>query len=191
MRNLAIALATTALFTGTAHAEGARVEVHGGYDIADQRGGKSFDGVAYGVGIGYDYNINERAFLGVEANLDDSNSDKCFTLSGVAGVDRICTKLNREINANLRIGAQIGSGSTMIYGIFGYANLRVKTSGTRISGSPSNGFSISGNADGYRVGAGIERNFGSRAYGKIEYRYSNYEGGFSRNQGLVGVGIRF
>src|SRR3546814_13386753 len=62
------------------------------------------------------------------------------------------------------------------------------------------------NADGFRVGAGVEQLFGPTAYGKLEYRYSNYsnlehnrEGttdlsrniDLDRHQVVAGVGFRF
>lgn len=202
MRNLIIALATTALFTGTAHAEGTRIEVHGAYDnvrqpILGPNDEKSFSGIDYGIGIGYDYSINDKVFIGVEANVDDSNADNVNCPARSAPFTRICVKLGRDLNANVRLGTAIGDGKTKIYALVGYSNLRFKfqsEGGDAIPAPPappSTISSISANADGIRAGVGLERNFGSRAYGKIEYRYSNYEGGFTRNQGLVGVGIRF
>jgi outer membrane immunogenic protein len=202
MRNIFIALATTALFTGTAHAEGARLEVHGGYDATKQGASStsgpfaflpfsSPKGIDYGVGIGYDYGVNDKIFIGAEVNFDDSTADACRGPSpGVVAI-RSCLKVNRDLSGNLRIGLNLQKGgNTKLYALAGYTNLRLKFTSRIIGGSQGN-FSRSANADGVRAGVGLERNFGSRTYGKIEYRYSNYEGGFSRNQGLVGVGIRF
>ena len=53
------------------------------------------------------------------------------------------------------------------------------------------GFELSRNLDGIRVGGGIEQRLGSRAYVKGEYRYSNYEAGAWKQEGLVGLGLRF
>jgi outer membrane immunogenic protein len=50
---------------------------------------------------------------------------------------------------------------------------------------------LSGNGDGLRLGAGIEFALGRGAYAKTEYRYSNYEGGVTRNQVITGLGFRF
>ncbi len=47
------------------------------------------------------------------------------------------------------------------------------------------------NLDGLRLGAGVQQGFGRNAYGKIEYRYSNYEAGIERHNVLVGVGLTF
>jgi outer membrane immunogenic protein len=187
MRNILIATTAIAAISGTALAEGARIEVHGAYDNVDRRGTKAFDGIDYGLGIGYDYNVNENAFIGIEANVDDSNADRTTTVPNGSTT----TKINRDLNANLRIGTAVGDQKTKVYGLVGYTNLRFKTIDFSTLGTGSTTIVNSSNADGYRVGAGVERSFGSRAYGKIEYRYSNYEGGFSRNQGLVGVGLRF
>ena len=187
MRNIFIATAAIAAISGTAVAEGARVEIHGGYDSVDRRGTKAFDGINYGLGIGYDYNVNEKAFIGLEANIDDSDADRTLPVPNGSTT----TKINRDLNANLRVGTAVGDDKTKVYGLLGYTNLRFKTVDFSTLGTGSTTIVNSSNADGYRVGAGVERSFGSRAYGKIEYRYSNYERGFTRNQGLVGVGVRF
>lgn len=187
MRNILIATAAIAAISGTALAEGARVEIHGGYDSVDRRGTKAFDGINYGIGIGYDYNVNENAFIGIEANVDDSNADRTLPVPNGSTT----TKINRDLSANLRVGTAVGDKKTKIYGLVGYTNLRFKTVDFTTIGTGTTTITNGSNADGYRVGAGVERNFGSRAYGKIEYRYSNYERGFTRNQGLVGVGVRF
>jgi outer membrane immunogenic protein len=162
MRKIALAAAAILAATGTAHAEGVRAELHGGVDNFRGGGSGKTDAVI-GVGIGYDLSVGKKAFIGLEGNIDE-NTSKFF---------------KRDLSANVRIGVKLND-QTRLYALAGYTNQRVKIAGVG-----------AGNADGVRGGVGIERNFGERAYGKIEYRYSNYEAGLSRNQGLVGFGIRF
>jgi outer membrane immunogenic protein len=163
MRKFAVVAAVFAIaLSGTAHAEGARIELHGGVDNFRALGSDRTDAVI-GVGVGYDFSIGEKAFIGLEANIDESTS-KFF---------------KRDLNPNVRIGVKLND-ATRLYALAGYTNQRIRVAGVG-----------SANADGVRGGVGLERNFGERAYGKIEYRYSNYEAGLSRNQGLVGFGIRF
>lgn len=45
--------------------------------------------------------------------------------------------------------------------------------------------------DGFRVGGGLEVNVLGPVYGKIEYRYSDFEAAQGKHSGLVGVGLRF
>lgn len=45
--------------------------------------------------------------------------------------------------------------------------------------------------DGVRGGVGVEQKLGKSVSLKAEYRYSNYDGPYSRNQGVVGLGFRF
>ena len=47
------------------------------------------------------------------------------------------------------------------------------------------------NLDGIRGGVGLEYNGGGAYTVRLEYRYSNYEDDFSRNQGVLSVGLRF
>src|SRR3546814_3168180 len=60
--------------------------------------------------------------------------------------------------------------STMVYAKGGYTNLAVEANYE----GPDDTFEFDDNADGFRVGAGVEQLFGPNAYGKLEYRYSNY-----------------
>jgi outer membrane immunogenic protein len=189
MRKTICGLVAAVTATGTAHAEGVRAEVHAGFDGLDRRNSSASEDVFAGIGVGYDFSINDKTFIGVEANLDESNINNRVGPTPVGTTARL--KANRDINVNVRVGTSIG-GKTKVYALGGYTNLRAKATVTVVPPvGPTTRISDSGNADGYRVGVGVERDIGKRAYAKLEYRYSNYEGGFTRNQGLVGIGIRF
>jgi len=161
---LAAASATPAFAQGTAPFNGGHVEVLAGIDSISG-GGDSEEGVAYGVAGGYDFRTGGAVF-GIEAEAADSTTDS-------AGVDA-----SRDLYLGGRIGAVVGS-NVLLYGKLGYANARATFAGVGV------------NFDGIRAGAGVEvllgRNFSLRG----EYRYTNYEDGLSRNQGLVGLGFRF
>ena len=160
-------------------------------DVDDIGGDDSLEGAVYGVGIGYDYDAGGLV-LGAEAELSDSTGSFDFEDEDVeAGLDT-----GRDIYVGGRIGFAAGS-SAMIYAKGGYTNLK-------LSANVSDGiddFSDSDEVDGYRLGAGAEFLFGPRAYGKVEYRYSNYgsfgsdddfgEIDLDRHQFVAGVGIRF
>ena len=46
-------------------------------------------------------------------------------------------------------------------------------------------------AEGLTVGGGLEVNVAGPVYGKVEYRYTDFEGNLGRHGGLVGIGLRF
>jgi outer membrane immunogenic protein len=184
MRKTLLGLMAAASATGTAHAEGARAELHGGFDGLDRRNNSASEDGFAGIGVGYDFSINDKTFIGIEANLDESGAK---IKSAPTPTTRATVKANLDINVNTRVGTTLGDGKTKVYALLGYANLRIKA---KITG-PGLTLTDSANADGYRIGLGVQRDIGKRAYAKVEYRYTNYEGGFTRNQGLVGVGIRF
>lgn len=46
-------------------------------------------------------------------------------------------------------------------------------------------------AEGLTVGGGLEVNVAGPFYGKVEYRYTDFEGNLGRHGGLVGIGLRF
>jgi outer membrane immunogenic protein len=172
------------LVAPAARAEGIRAEVHGGYDNVSV-GGSSDDGIAYGVALGYDAAIGNSMEIGVELNADDSNVKDCVSNVVVVG-DRSCILAGRDLSAVARLGYKLGEQSTL-YAIAGYTNAKVVARYTNGASTSR----ISDNGDGIRVGAGYQFAFSGKAYGKVEYRYSNYEGGFSRHQVLTGIGIGF
>ena len=148
---------------------GFRVEALVGYDNVNVSGLKNPDGLLYGVGIGYDFAL-AGTVLGIEADVTDST-----TKVKLVGPD---LQADRDIYVGARAGVIVGSG--LLYAKAGYTNARIHVSGVG-----------SGNADGVRGGIGYEHALSGKSFVKVEYRYSNYEGGLSRNQAVAGFGYRF
>jgi outer membrane immunogenic protein len=143
---------------------GGHIEAIGGFDSI-HGGGDSENGVAFGISGGYDFRSGGAVF-GVELEAADST----ISDSGVSA--------SRDLYAGGRVGGVV-SENVLIYAKAGYTNARASFGGTGV------------NFDGVRAGGGVEflvgRNFSIRG----EYRYSNYEDGLSRHQGVVGAGFRF
>lgn len=165
---------------------GFRVEAVGGYD-APRANGDSEEGIVYGGGVGYDFQVGRLA-AGVEAELTDTNNDVCQEDAIVPG-DELCAGFDRDIYAGGRIGTVLGS-NTLLYVKGGYTNQRISAEYDD-GGNGANDFNEGEGLNGGRIGAGVEFGFGTNAYVKGEYRYSNYEQGFEKHQGVVGIGIRF
>jgi outer membrane immunogenic protein len=212
---LAGTLATPAFAQDASPFSGFRVEGIAGYDALrsgddsddaadsnDDEGDETINGALYGVGIGYDFSLGSMV-VGAEAEFSDSTGKQDFNETiDVPISGRIAT--GRDLYVGGRIGFPI-SPATLVYGKLGYTNTAID--GAFTSGSDS--FDLDLNAEGYRVGAGIEQLFGPNAYGKLEYRYSNYgnletEGDdffddgsdladidLDRHQVVVGLGFRF
>jgi len=160
-----------------------RVEAHGGWERITVDGG-SDKGALYGVGLGIDVPVSSTMFIGFEGNADMSSVKDCVGDVAVFGY-RYCVKAKRDLSAVARIGADIGGG-TKLYVLGGYTNARlIETADFGNFGSLSSGT----NGDGFRAGAGAEIKLGKTAYTKLEYRYSNYEGGFERHQLVAGLGL--
>ena len=140
--------------------------------------------MSYGGAVGYDIQRGGTVF-GVEAEGTGSTTDSCSG-AGTAASPSICLKAGRDLYAGGRVGAVLGD-STLLYAKAGYTNARVRL--TSYDGTTTS--TLTGkNLDGVRVGAGVEHNFGG-AYGKVEYRYSNYQDGVARHGVVAGVGVRF
>lgn len=159
---------------------GPRVEIITGYDNVDADGAKSADGLLYGLNAGYDFAMGG-VILGLEGEVSDSTAKKSYAIGR--------TVTDRDLYIGARIGVPIGD-KALAYAKAGYTNARFEYE--EAAGGEGGG-AISGgkNADGLRLGAGIEYRLGGNIFLKGEYRYSNYEAGLSRHQLVTGVGIRF
>jgi outer membrane immunogenic protein len=99
----------------------------------------------------------------------------------VAGVD--ATAANVFDKADLGVGARLGyvlNENVLAFTRVGYTNLeRPAVRGRALE------------LEGLTLGGGLEVNVAGPVYGKIEYRYTDFDAGVGRHGGLVGVGVRF
>lgn len=151
---------------------GGHIEVIGGID-SENFYYSSETGVMYGIAGGFDFRSGNAVF-GIEAEAADATTDQC----GMG-----CVEAGRDLYIGGRAGVVAGR-SVLLYVKAGYTNARsVYSAGSFSSGT---------NLDGIRAGVGIEFAIPNSPFAlRAEYRYSNYEQGYSRNQGVAGVGLRF
>ena len=187
MKTYLFALASVAVLAAAtpAAAEGFRAEVHGGWDDVSAAGGDD-SGIVYGIGAGYDFAIAPKVELGIDLSADLSSMKECQTGTIVAN-DKACIRARRDLAAAIRLGYKVSERGT-VYGLAGYTNARFRFDYVNPAGNSTR---IADNLDGFRLGAGYQQGFGEKMYGKVEYRYSNYEGDVSRHQVLLGVGVTF
>ena len=96
----------------------------------------------------------------------------------VIGVE--ATAANVLEKADLGAAARIGyvlNDNVLAYGRVGYTRLERPQTTVK--------------AEGLTVGGGLEVNVVGPVYGKVEYRYTDFEGNLGRHGGLVGIGLRF
>ncbi|OWQ95121.1 outer membrane protein [Sphingopyxis witflariensis] len=215
MFKYAIAAAVVAVSIAPAQAQdfpGLRVEANVGFDSTrgklsykdtaapedDFSVGESTSGVTYGGTIGYDAKMSDSIYLGFEVSADFADNKRC---EEVFGDDAACFSLKRNLAAGVRIGTAVAK-STLFYVGAAYVNGKARVSYTDELDA-SNNISDSDARDGYRLSAGIEHRLSGNIFAKAEYRYSDYKDykladgteslalGFSRHQGVVGVGVRF
>ena len=182
----AAAVATPALAQADTAFSGPRVEgVVGWY--RPKASGEHQDGVAAGVGAGYDFRSGGAVF-GVEGEATASTAKDC-THDVVVTCDKLCLKAKRDLYVGGRVGAVVAP-KTLLYAKAGYSNARFSAD-YKDGGTGATNSSSASNLDGVRVGGGVEHELGSKSYVKAEYRYTNYEKGAERHQLLAGVGVRF
>jgi len=152
---------------------GPHVEIITGYDNV-RGGGDGSSGLMYGIGAGYDFRL-DNVVLGIEGEVADSTTGEC---NGGA-----CADAARDLYIGGRIGAVVGD-NVLVYGKVGYSNARVEATAANVTTGT--------NLDGLRVGAGVEWQIDNSPISlRAEYRYTNYEAGVERHQGVLGLSYRF
>jgi outer membrane immunogenic protein len=173
MKNFVIgtALAALAFVATPAMANdfaGPRVEVTAGAD--DVKNGVDTTDITYGAALGYDFQIG-KVVVGAEA-----------------------TAANVFEKADLGVGARLGyvlNENVLAFTRVGYTNLERPQTCTPGIGTRPAVCRNTANLEGLTLGGGLEVNVAGPVYGKIEYRYTDFDAGVGRHGGLVGVGIRF
>ncbi|HSX56005.1 MAG TPA: porin family protein [Sphingomonas sp.] len=178
MKKIALALVALTAAATPAFAQdeaapfnGAHITAVAGYDIVDLNvaGVENPDGVAYGVAFGYDFQ-RENVLFGIEGEVTESTAE-------LKSGNTVVASASRDLYAGVRLGYVFGN--TAVYGKAGYTNARIESSVGNENG------------EGLRLGAGAERKFGQNLFGKVEYRYSNYDADIERHQIVAGLGVRF
>ncbi|WP_260928647.1 outer membrane protein [Novosphingobium sp. 9] len=157
------------------------VQAETGVDVVHAEG-ETRANIAYGVSGGYDYQMQGGIFVGAMGSFGDSETRACVSDDG----DRACIKTGRDLAALVRLGTTVGERSK-VYLLGGYTNARAIASasvdGTHVEAHKD--------LDGFRLGAGGQVDLTSKLFLKAEYRYSNYQYGVSRHQGVVALGVNF
>lgn len=166
------ALASPVMAQQTGDFSGVKATAIAGYDNIDLdiAGVDNVEGFLYGGTLGYDVQSGNFVY-GAELEATESTGK----ISNVAG--RI--EAGRDLYAGGRLGVVVGDAA-LLYAKAGYTNARISSPG--VGGE---------NGDGVRVGAGVEYKLSENMFARGEYRYSNYEGGVTRNQGIVSLGMKF
>lgn len=192
--------------------QGPHVEGIVGYDVtkagssvdddANVDNDQSIDGLLYGVGAGYDFRFGN-VVAGPEAEVTWSTAKTSFNNGDFEGFGVGNVKTNRDLYLGARVGYAV-TPKTLVYAKGGYTNAKFDIRNG--DGTVTTKDDI--DADGWRVGAGVEQAISNNAFVKVEYRYSNYEKGeldytgdipdgqrfnldTDRHQAVVGVGVRF
>ena len=159
---------------------GFRVEGLVGYDRTDlsiediDEAEGNTDGVFYGGAVGYDIQLGN-LLVGAEGEISSSTIGDEITGAEEYEGSIYDGTVSLEDGLNWYVGGRLGTtaGANLFYAKAGYARTTVDLDidGT-VDDTP-----VSEQADfnlsGVRLGLGYERSFGP-AYGKIEYRYTNY-----------------
>ncbi|HEV2866821.1 MAG TPA: porin family protein [Allosphingosinicella sp.] len=195
MKKYIIGFAAAAAFTAAAApasaavTTGGRVEALVGWDHArvslDDFGvddSLNSDGIVFGIGAGYDFGIGTSASMGIDIEASESTADLDFD----DGTDSASLSAGRDLYAGARFTFPV-SDAANVYVKAGYTNARVHADLDEDGDITSD----STNLDGIRGGVGMQFGLGTSAYVGAEYRYSNYEGGFSRHQAVATLGFRF
>lgn len=151
----------------------------------------------YGVSAGYDVQLPHNLFVGVQASWDDSSAKACESYDEEGYYhEKDCNGGGRDVSAVVRLGAAV-TPKTKVYAFGGYTNARIDRlysykdvyEGASDTNWTEDNYHT--NLDGVRLGAGVQYDIAAKFFVKAEYRYSNYEHGVVRNQGVLAFGRSF
>ena len=216
MKTILCAALVAATISAPVHAQehrfpGFHLEAVGGFDAV--RGTASYEdtalpadnfaitettsGAIYGVNGGVDVRVGDSGYVGVEGGYEFTSNSACEA----SGTESACFALKRNMFAGVRAGTPLTKRDLFYVG-GAYVNSKAKFSYTDTA-APADNFSISENRGGWRVSVGVEHRLVGNAFAKLEYRYTDYADyvaqsgtetyrlGFSRHQGVAGIGARF
>ena len=190
---------------------GPRVGITAGYDAVqagssvdddgNDNNDQSMDGIAYGVNLGYDYDLGG-AVIGLEGEYSDSTAKTEFEDGDFEGFGFGRVDAGRDLYIGARVGAKVAPDA-LVYVKGGYTNAKLNVLSNDGTTETERDFKL----DGWRAGAGVEYAINPRTYVNLEYRYSKYEDGeivfpdgsttpdfevdLDRHQIMAGVGMRF
>ena len=145
----------------------------------------------YGGRVGYDFKVDRRFLLGVDAEFSDVSTDQNFAFTGLPS-------LNAEDGPGYYVGGRatfVLSSRLRLHGGGGYTRTKEGFFFQSDPNPPPFGTIASGRKsfEGFRFSAGGQVLLGRRAFIGAEYRYSNYGGAFARDREQVvgSIGFRF
>jgi outer membrane immunogenic protein len=103
----------------------------------------------------------------------DAELYKNIVVGVEANVDNVFDR--RNVGASARLGYVVAD-TVLVYGKVGYSNWKQTTTAE---------------LEGLRLGGGLEAKIAGPVYGKVEYRYTDFNGNVGQHGGLVGIGLRF
>jgi len=223
----AMTAATPALAQDEPLFSGFKAEILTGYDNEGVDydddffdGGKtSQSGWMYGFGLGYDHQFGGFV-LGVEGELMESTAGKERSYTGsrtnpliFPPTTPVTVNTNIDAGGDLYIGVRGGflvTPQMLLYAKLGYSMHKIDVDGSGTDNGVPFTFDEKIDVDGFRLGIGGEYAFSNSLYGKIEYRYTNYNNGdldirganvnldplfagidVVRHQAVLGLGLRF
>lgn len=154
-------------------------------------------GVSYGGELGYDVATSSATFIGGYAGVAGSTAAFCTAPSILL---QSCVHAGRNLTLGLRAGVM--SRGVAFYAKGGWSNGQINAE-TTSSLLPALNAKGSDTLDGFHVGLGLQARLPGRAYAKVEYVFTNYNGfeylvsgsrikaDFDRHQISGGLGVRF
>ena len=205
-----LAAATPAMAQDSDNFSGFRLEALAGYDVAqagstediEGENDESIEGLAYGVGAGYDFDAGG-VVIGLEAEYAGSTGKVEVDEGDVERFGLGTVKAGRDLYLGARVGVK-ANDDLLVYAKGGYTNATFDV----LTRDGTTEFNSDVDTDGYRLGAGVEYALSGNTFAKVEYRYSNYsdaeidfegdqpdvqlgEIDIDRHQVMAGFGMRF
>jgi outer membrane immunogenic protein len=134
-------------------------------------------GTVGGLYAGYNWQRGASFVYGVEAEYNWANADGSDVITAPVGIRTLTETVEANISRTAALRARIGYAldRTLVYATGGLAWIDQDGAYTgELTGRPPSQIPWSGSHTGWTIGLGVERAFGDRWVGRIDYRYSDY-----------------
>jgi outer membrane immunogenic protein len=140
----------------------------------DYEFGSNVDGTAFGFYGGYNWQASGPWVFGAEVEYNWVNADNDASVDVAFGGEGVDAEGTAQIDATGALRGRVGYavGRALLYGAAGIAYIDYEV------GAKVDGRTESKNADdwGYTVGLGVDYAFTDKLIGRLDYRYSNFDG---------------
>lgn len=170
---------------GYAGIRGGGVWINGDFSIPGATASENFNGGLVGGFVGYNWQFQNNIVVGVEGDLNYNWDENTYD---VFGTD---VEVGTDVSGSARVRLGYAIDHALVYATGGWAAARGYIEGA--------GDKETETFNGWTAGAGVDYAFTDKIFGRVEYRYTDYQDkdiigintDLDQNEVTAGIGVKF